>query len=64
MEGFQREIRRHIKKYYAIQGSEWKNITNHIIRKYQKFYSPPFNTVFNMLVVTGPAKPQTEYNMP
>jgi hypothetical protein len=56
MEGFQRELRRHIKKYDAIQGSEWKKITNHIIRQYQKTDSPPFNTGFNMLVITGPAK--------
>jgi hypothetical protein len=34
MEGFQRELRRHIKQYDAIQGREWKNITIHIIRKY------------------------------
>jgi hypothetical protein len=41
MEGFQRELRRHIKQYNTIQGSEWKKITNHIIRKYQKIDSPP-----------------------
>jgi hypothetical protein len=33
MEGFQRELRRHIKQYDAIQGREWKKITNHIIRQ-------------------------------
>jgi hypothetical protein len=32
MESFTRELRRHIKQYDAIQGSEWKKITNHIIR--------------------------------
>jgi hypothetical protein len=41
MEGFQRELRRHIKQYDAIQGSEWNKITNHIIRQYQKIDSPP-----------------------
>jgi hypothetical protein len=41
MEGFQRELRRHIKQYDAIQGSEWKKITNHIIRQYHKINSPP-----------------------
>jgi hypothetical protein len=61
MEGFQRELRRHITQYDAIQGSEWKKITNHIIRQYQKIDSPPFNTGFNMLIVTGPAKSQTKY---
>jgi hypothetical protein len=61
MEGFQRELRRHIKQYDAIQGSEWKKITNHIIRQYQKIDSPHFNTGFNMLVVTGPAKAKTKY---
>jgi hypothetical protein len=61
MEGFQWKLRRHIKQYDAIQGSKWKKITNHIIRKYQKIESPPFNTGFNMLVVTGPAKTQTKY---
>jgi hypothetical protein len=61
MEGFQRELQRHIKQYDAIQGSEWKNITNHIISQYQKTDSPPFNTGFNMLVVTGPAKTHTKY---
>jgi hypothetical protein len=60
MEGFQREQRRHIKQYDAIQGSEWKKITKHIIRQYQKIDSPPFNTGFNMLVTTGPAKTQTK----
>jgi hypothetical protein len=53
MEGFQRELRRHITQYDAIQGSEWKKITNHIIRQYQKIDSPPFNTGLNMLIVTG-----------
>jgi hypothetical protein len=61
MEGFQRELRRHIKQYDAIQGSEWKKITNHIIRQCHKIDSPPFNTGFNMLVVMGPAKTQTKY---
>jgi hypothetical protein len=61
MEGFQQELRRHIKQYDAIQGSEWKKITNHIIRQYQKIDSPPFNTGFNMLVVTVPSKTQTKY---
>jgi hypothetical protein len=61
MEGFPRELRRHIKKYYVIQGSEWKKITNHIIRQYQKIDPPPSNMGFNMLVVTGPAKTQTKY---
>jgi hypothetical protein len=61
MEGFQQELRRHIKQYDAIQGSEWRKINNHIIRQYQKIYSPPFNIGFNMLVVTGPAKTQTKY---
>jgi hypothetical protein len=61
MEGFQMELRRHIKQYDAIKGREWKKITNHIMRQYQKIDSPPFNTGFNMLVVTGPAKTQTKY---
>jgi hypothetical protein len=55
MEGFQRELRRHIKQYDVIQGSEWKKITNHIIKQYHKIDSPPFNTGFNMLVVEGPS---------
>jgi hypothetical protein len=61
MEGFQRELIRHIKQYDEIQGSEWKKITNHIIRQYPKIDSPPFKTGFNILVVTGPAKTQTKY---
>jgi hypothetical protein len=61
MEGFHRELRRHIKQYDAIQGSEWKKITNHIIKQYEKIDSPPFNTGFNMLVVTGPSTTQTKY---
>jgi hypothetical protein len=61
MEGFQQELRRHIKQYDAIQGSEWKKITNHIIRQYQKIDSPPFQTGFNMQVVTGPEKAHTKY---
>jgi hypothetical protein len=61
MEGFTRELRRHIKQYDAIQGSEWKKITNHIIKQYQKIESPLFNTGFNMLVVTGPSPTHTKY---
>jgi hypothetical protein len=60
-EGFQSERRGHIKQYDEIQGSEWSKITNHIIRQYQKIHSPPFNTGFNMLVVTGPTKTHTKY---
>jgi hypothetical protein len=44
MESFTRELRRHITQYDDIQGSEWKKITNHIIRQYQKIDSPQFNT--------------------
>jgi hypothetical protein len=36
MESFTREIRRYLKQYDAISGSEWKKIANHIIRQYQK----------------------------
>jgi hypothetical protein len=61
MEGFQQELRRHIKQYDAVQGSEWKKITNHVIRQYQKIDSPPFQAGFNMQVVTGPLKSQTKY---
>jgi hypothetical protein len=61
MEGFQRKLRRQIKKYDAIQGNEWKKITNHIIRQYHKIDSTPFQTGFNMKVVSGPKKVQTKY---
>jgi hypothetical protein len=61
MEGFQRELRRHIKQYDAIQGGKWKKITHHVIIQYQKIDSPPFNTGFNMLVVTGPSPTHTKY---
>jgi hypothetical protein len=61
MESFTRELRRHIKQYDAIQGSEWKKITNHIIRKYQKIDSQPFNTGFNMIIVQGPSASDTKY---
>jgi hypothetical protein len=43
MESFTRELRRHIKQYDAIQGSEWKKITYHIIKQYQKI-DPPHST--------------------
>jgi hypothetical protein len=61
MESFQRELRRHIKQYEAIQGNEWKKITNHIIKQYQKIDSPQFYTGFNMIVVQGPSANQTKY---
>jgi hypothetical protein len=61
MEGFQRELRRHIKQCDVIKGNKWKKITNHIIRQYQKIDSPPFNTGFIMLFITSPAKTQTKY---
>jgi hypothetical protein len=61
MEGFQRELGQHIKQYYAIQGNEWKKITNHIIHQYHKIDSAPFQTGFNMNVVSGPTKVQTKY---
>jgi hypothetical protein len=57
MESFTRELCRHIKQYDAIQGSEWKKITNHIIRQYHKIYSPPFN----MIIVRGPSASDTKY---
>jgi hypothetical protein len=60
LEGFQRELSRHIKQYEAIQGNEWKNITNHLIRQYHKIDSPSFQTGFNMIILTGP-KLQTKY---
>jgi hypothetical protein len=40
MKGFTRELCRHITQYDAIQGSEWKKITNHIIKQYQKVDPP------------------------
>jgi hypothetical protein len=61
MDSFTRELRRHIKLYDAIQGSEWKKITNHIIRQYQKIDPPPFNTGFNMIIVRGPSQADTKY---
>jgi hypothetical protein len=61
MESFTRKLRIHIKQYDAIQGSEWKKITNHIIRQYQKIDSPPFNTGFNMIIVRGPSTTGTTY---
>jgi hypothetical protein len=61
MEGFTREIRRHIKQYDAISGSEWKKTTNHIIRQYQKIDSQPFNTGFNMIIVQISSAPDTTY---
>jgi hypothetical protein len=61
MEGFTRELRRHIKKIDAIHRSEWKKITNHIIKQYHKIDSPPFNTGFNMIVVQGPSTTDTKY---
>jgi hypothetical protein len=39
---------------------EWKKITNHIIKQYQKI-DPPFQTVFTLLVLTGSEKAQTKY---
>jgi hypothetical protein len=61
MESFQRELRRHTIQYEAIQGTEWKKITNHIIKKDQKIYFPPFYTGFNMIVVDGPSAKKTKY---
>jgi hypothetical protein len=61
MERFQRELRRHIKQYDAIQGNEWKKITNHIIHQYQKLDSAPLQTGFNMTLVSVPTKVQTKY---
>jgi hypothetical protein len=61
MESFTRELHRHITQYDAIQGSEWKKITYHIIGQYQKIDSPPFNTGFNMIIVRGPSASDTKY---
>jgi hypothetical protein len=58
MEGFQQELRRHIKQYDAIQENEWKKITNHVIRQYHKINSAPFQMGFNMKVFTGLTKVQ------
>jgi hypothetical protein len=62
MESFQRELRRHTIQYEAIQGTEWKKITNHVIKQYQKVDSPPFYTGFNMIVVKGPSANQKNMN--
>jgi hypothetical protein len=61
MESFTREIRRHIKQYDAISGSQWKKIINHIIRQYQKIGSQQFNTGFNVIIVKGPSASDTKY---
>jgi hypothetical protein len=61
MESFTRELRRHIKQYDAISGSEWKKITYHIIRQYQKIDSQPFSTGFNMIIAQGPSALDTKY---
>jgi hypothetical protein len=61
MESCTREIRRHIKQYDVISGSEWKKITNHIIRQYQKIDSQPFDTGFYMIIVEGPSASNTKY---
>jgi hypothetical protein len=61
MESFTREIIRHIKQYDAISGSEWKKITSHIIRQYQKIDSQEFNTGFNVIIVKGPSASDTKY---
>jgi hypothetical protein len=61
IESFTKELRIHIKQYDAIQGSEWKKITNHIIRQYQKIDSPPFNAGFKMIIVRGPSTTYTKY---
>jgi hypothetical protein len=60
MDAFQRELSCHIKQYDAIQGNEWKNITNHILRQYHKIDSLPFQTGFNIIILAGP-KQQTKY---
>jgi hypothetical protein len=54
MGGFQRELSSHIKQYDAIQGNEWKKITNHLIRQYHKIELPPFQTGFNIRFLAGP----------
>jgi hypothetical protein len=61
MESFTRELRRHITQNDAIQGSEWKKITYHIIKQYQKNDSQPFNTGFNIIIVRGPSASYTKY---
>jgi hypothetical protein len=50
-----------MKQYDAVQGSEWKKITNHIIRQYEKIDSQPFNTGFNIIIVRGPSASDTKY---
>jgi hypothetical protein len=61
MESFTRELRIHIKQYDAMQGREWKKITYHIIRQYQKIDSPLFNTGFNMIIVWRPSTADIKY---
>jgi hypothetical protein len=57
---FQRELRRHTIQYEAIQETEWKKITNHVIKQYQKVDSPTFYTGFNLIVVNCPSTNQTK----
>jgi hypothetical protein len=60
MEAFQRELSRHIKKYDASQRTEWKKITNHVIKKYRNIDEPAFQTGFNTIILAG-HKQQTTY---
>jgi hypothetical protein len=62
MEGFQRELSRHIKQYDSIQVNAWKKITTHLICQYHKINSPPFQTGFNIRVLAGP-KQKTKYEL-
>jgi hypothetical protein len=54
MESYQRDIMRHLKQYENIKGTEWKKITNNIIKQYRKIDEPAFQTGLNAKILLGP----------
>jgi hypothetical protein len=60
IEAFQSELSHHIKQYDVIQGNQWKKITKHIIKQYQKNHEHTFQNGFSIRILTDP-KLQTKY---
>jgi hypothetical protein len=46
MESYQQDIMRHLKQYENIKCTEWKKITNTIIKQYCKIDNPAFQFIW------------------
>jgi hypothetical protein len=54
MESYQQDLLCHFTQYNSIKGTEWKKITNDVIKIYRKIDEPAFQTRLNTIIITAP----------